>query len=788
MQTTTTQKDQTNKKTHGKNDNGEASVSLEALNGNGLMKIVDGEVVKIRKRNGELVDFDITKVVNASYKAMISTGEGNEEDAIKIAKKVYLELLKIDSQEENYIPSVEQVQDLVEKYLILSDLVQTAKSYILYRKERADLRKTREEVPEEVRKLAEESSKYFSSSLAQFVYYRTYSRWREDLGRREVWTETIDRFMGFMKENLKKKMSNGLHGEIRSALLNQEIVPSMRLVWSSGEAARATNVAAYNCSFISISELRDFAEVMYISMCGCGVGFSVEEKSIARLPIIKSQTGQKLKTHVVMDSKEGWAEAFLLATRTWFSGKDVGFDYSKVRSTGARLKTMGGRASGPEPLDDLMKYSKDKILRKQGKRLSSVDVHDIVCKIGEIVVAGGVRRSAMISISDLDDLEMRHAKQGQFWTNEPQRSMANNSAAYEEKPSSADFIKEWLALSLSGTGERGIFNRGSLMEQLPKRRAKKFSKYLSFSGTNPCGEIILRSRQFCNLTAVVVNAKDTQKDLLRKTRLASILGTYQASLTDFPYLNPEWKKNCEEEALLGVSFTGYYDNKTVSKPEVLAKMRDKAVSVNKRYAKKFGINQSTCVTCVKPSGNSSQLLNTASGMHPRFAKYYIRRVRINATDPLLKMLKDNGVPCHPEVGQDPENATSYVLEFPVKSPKNAILKDDITAIELLEEWKKIKMNFTEHNPSATIYVGDTEWLEVANWVYKNWDIVGGLSFLPRNGHLYKLAPYEAIDKKKYEELVSRIANIDFSKLYLYENDDNTKGAKEYACVAGGCEI
>lgn len=752
------------------------------------LKVDNGEIKKIIKRTGEVVDFDAVKIANAAYAAMQSVGEGSEEDAIKIARKVYLELLKLGAQQEDFVPNVEGVQDLVEKHLILSEHVNAAKHFILYRHQHSMIRETVGDVPSEIRKLSEESSKYFRSSLGEFVYYRTYSRWREDLGRREVWSETVDRFMDFMKENVGKKLNSKEYSDIKDGILNHDIIPSMRLLWSSGKAARATNVAAYNCSFVSISDLKDFSEIMYISMCGCGAGFSVEEKAVERLPIIKPQTGKKLKPYVVKDSKEGWADALYYGLKTWYAGKDVEFDYSKVRPKGARLKTMGGRASGPDPLKNLMEFARKKIFSRQGKRLTTIDVHDIACKVGEIVVAGGVRRSAMISISDLEDLHMRHAKKGQFWLNEPQRSMANNSASYEEKPTATEFMKEWMALVESGTGERGIFNRGSLLNQLPERRAAKFKKHLMYAGTNPCGEIILRSKQFCNLTAIVVREGDTEKTLLEKIRLATILGTYQASLLNFPYLGDEWRKNCQEEALLGVSFTGYYDNEIVRQPKVLQKMRDYSVAVNKKYAKKLGINMSTCVTCVKPSGNSSQLLDTSSGMHPRYAPYYVRRVRINATDPLLKMLRDQGVPCHPEVGQDATTATSFVLEFPVKSPDGAIVKDDVPALELLEEWKKIKINFTEHNPSATIYVGDDEWLEVATWVYKNWEIVGGLSFLPRNDHVYQLAPYEEITKEQFEELSKQVANIDFSKLILYEKADNTTGAKEYACVGGACEI
>jgi len=437
---------------------------------------------------------------------------------------------------------------------------------------------------------------------------------------------------------------------------------------------------------------------------------------------------------------------------------------------------------------DLIDFSRAKILKRQGKRLTNLGVHDIICKIGEVVVAGGVRRSALISLSDLDDEEMRHAKDGQFYTQEPQRVMANNSAVYEEKPDAVEFLKEWTSLAESGSGERGIFNRGRLRGQLPKRRKEKFEKFMDVSGVNPCGEVILRSKQFCNLTAVVIRPEDTEKSLLEKIRLATILGTYQSVLTHFPFLSSEWEKNCKEERLLGVSITGYWDNKIVRQAPLLAKMRKEAVRVNRKYSQRLKINPSTCVTCVKPSGNSSQLLDTASGMHPRYAKYYVRRVRISATDPLYKMLSDQGIPCQLEVGQSPDSATTYVLEFPAKSPKDAILKDDLSAIELLEHWKLLKENFTEHNPSVTIYVGENEWIKVGNWVYENWDKIGGVSFFPKTNHVYQLAPYEEIDEKTYKKLAKRVTNLDFSKLPLYEQGDSTQGAKEYACQAGGCEL
>ncbi|MCS7211241.1 MAG: hypothetical protein NZ844_06365, partial [Chloroherpetonaceae bacterium] len=403
-------------------------------------------------------------------------------------------------------------------------------------------------------------------------------------------------------------------------------------------------------------------------------------------------------------------------------------------------------------------------------------------------VMGGVRRSALISLSDLDDVEMRHAKDGAFYVSHPQRAMANNSAIYNEKPTVSEFLDEWLALIKSGSGERGIFNRSTILEQLPARRRESFANYLSTCGTNPCGEIILRSKQFCNLSEVVARAEDTPDTLLRKIRLATILGTYQATLTNFPYLSPEWKKNCEEERLLGVSITGQWDCPAVRNAEVLRALKEEAIKVNQEYAKRFGINPSTCITCVKPSGTVSQLVDAASGMHPRHAPYYIRRIRISASDPLFKMLKDQKFPYKPEVGQVDGSATTYVLEFPVKAPEGAIYRDDLTALEQLEHWKLVKTNFTEHNPSVTVSVGEEEWLEVGNWLYKHWDIIGGLSFLPRTNHVYALAPYEAITKEKYEELVAKLPNVDFAEIVCYEEDDETEGAKELGCVSGSCEL
>jgi len=742
----------------------------------------------VQKRDGEIIPFDIEKIKNAINKAMLAGSEGSIEEASVVAEKVAIEIGNISKDNKDYIPKVEDIQDIVEKQLMLSDYVKSSKNYILYREERARLRAHGFSVPERVKKMTDESKKYFRNPLSEFVYYRSYAKWIEEEGRRETWIETIDRYMNFMKGKIGDKLKDSEYEEVREAILKQEAMPSMRLLQFAGNAAEKTNVCAYNCSFVAPSTFQDFGDIVYISMCGTGVGFSVESKNIQSLPQIKIQTGKKLPTYVIPDTKEGWADAIVYGMKTWFDGNDVDFDFSLLRPAGARLKIMGGKSSGPQPLINLLGFTRERVIRRQGRHLRNVDAHDIICKIGECVVSGGVRRSALISLSDLDDQDMRDSKNGQFWVNEGQRMLANNSAVYNTKPTETEFLKEWIALMESGSGERGIFNRGSLYTSLPKRRIEVSKDYIGEMGTNPCGEIILRSRQFCNLSEVVARAEDTEEDLMRKIRIATILGTYQSTLTKFGYLGKDWKNNCEEERLLGVSMTGQWDSKISRDPQVLTKLRLESIRINKIYAKRFGISESTCITAVKPSGTVSQTVDCASGMHPRHAPYYIRRVRISATDALFKMLKDQGVPYHPEVGQTIDTANTFVLEFPMKAPEDAICKDDITAVDQLEHWKIVKVNYTEHNPSVTISVGEDEWIKVAHWLYQNWEIVGGLSFLPRSNHVYQLAPYEAIDEKTYNELISKMPDFDFSKIVSYEIKDETEVKRELACVSGVCDI
>ncbi len=753
----------------------------------------------IIKRDGRIVPFDLEKIAAAIWKGMNTVKEGSLDDAKMVAQQVFSELMRIKRKFANFVPTVEGVQDIVEAELMRSDYVKTAKHYVIYREERAKLRAVGFEVPEHVRKLAAESKKSFRTALGELVYYRSYSRWIEAENRRETYIETVDRYMDFMKENLGSKLKDAEYKEVRDAIIKQEAMPSMRLFQFAGKAARVTNVCAYNCSFIAPESFQDLAEIMYISMCGTGAGWAVEPTNVEKFPQIMMQSGEKLPSHVIPDHKEGWADSLTVGMKAWAAGKDIDFDYSQIRPEGARLKVMGGKASGPAPLQRLLNFTRQVMLSRQGKRLRPIDLHDIICMIGDCVVAGGVRRSAMISLSDLGDEQIRDAKKGAFYMTHPHRMLANNSAVYINKPTNEEFLKEWMALVESRSGERGIFNRGSLAKTLPERRIKALKEYKGYFdatgqhvigavGTNPCGEIILQSKQFCNLSEIVARAEDTEKTLLKKIRIATILGTYQSTLTNFPYLSKEWKEHCDRERLLGVSITGQWDSPAVRKPEVMRKLKAEAIRVNKEYAKRFGINESTAITCVKPSGTLSQTVDCSSGMHPRHSKFYIRRIRIAATDALFKMLKDQGVPYFPEVGQTEENATTYVLEFPVKAPSGSIFRDDLSAIEQLEYWKMVKENYTEHNPSVTISVGDDEWIAVANWVYSNWDMVGGLSFLPRENTVYKLAPYEAIDEKTYKELSKKLEHIDYSKITTYEKQNETDLKKELACVSGVCEI
>jgi ribonucleoside-diphosphate reductase alpha chain len=625
-----------------------------------------------------------------------------------------------------------------------------------------------------------------------FIHISRYARWIEDKGRRETWVETVDRYVNFMKDHLILNYGYSpnakIFDEVRDSILNHKIMPSMRALMSAGPALERDHIAAYNCSFIAIDSLRAFDEAMYILMNGTGVGFSVESKYVDELPIIAESFNQTQTTIIVEDSKLGWAKAFKELIALLSQGQIPQWDMSKVRPAGARLKTFGGRASGPGPLSALFTFTVDTFKNSAGRRLKPIEAHDLMCKVGEVVVVGGVRRSALISLSNLDDFEMAKAKSGSWWEKESQRSLANNSAVYNTKPNTAQFLREWRNLYESKSGERGIYNIDSVRKHVESFGRRDASQV---AGTNPCGEIILRPNEFCNLTEVIISAEDTKEDLLEKVRLATILGTWQSTLTNFKYIRKTWKDNCEEERLLGVSLTGIYGNKITSTAgkaleQLLTDMRLESVRINDHEAKKLNINPSVSITCVKPSGTVSQLVGVSSGIHPWYSEYYIRSVRGSNNDPLTQFLKDSGIPNEADVMKPDETTVFY---FPQKAPKNATITKDLTAIDHLEMWKIYRTCWTEHNPSVTINVHEDEWLRVGAWVFDNFDSIGGISFLPASEHTYKQAPYQEISKDEYEEWVKKSpSNIQWEMLSIYEKEDGTTGSQELSCVAGVCEI
>ena len=624
---------------------------------------------------------------------------------------------------------------------------------------------------------------YLPSDYQTFIATSRYARWLDDEGRRETWGETVGRFIDNIvrPSDLDSKTLN----ELEDAILNLEVMPSMRALMTAGPAAERDNTCVYNCSYLPVDHPRAFDEAMFILLCGTGVGFSVERQSISKLPEVPSDIKDTDDLIVVQDSKEGWAKALRKVVSGLYTGDVPKWDLSKIRAAGERLKTFGGRASGPDPLNDLFNFVVAKFKGAAGRKLNSVECHDIMCKIGEVVVVGGVRRSAMISLSNLSDDRMRHAKSGQWWENEGQRALANNSVAYTDKPDMETFMREWLSLVESKSGERGIFSRIAADDHVKRNGRRETGKEW---GTNPCSEIILRPYQFCNLTEVVVRPTDTEKTLANKVRLASILGTIQSTFTDMPYLRPIWRKNTEEERLLGVSLTGIMDNEITSKPskKLLNKLRDTAVQTNRDYAEQFGISASAAITCVKPSGTVSQLVDSASGIHARHSEYYIRTVRGDNKDPLTQFLTDAGIPAEPCV-MKPDSTT--VFSFPTKSPDNAVTRNDMTAIEQLELWKTYALEWCEHKPSVTITVRDEEWMNVGAWVFDNFDICSGVSFLPHSDHTYAQAPYQDCDKATYKEAAAKMPKkIDWAKLSEYEMEDNTSGAQTLACSSDGCEL
>lgn len=647
---------------------------------------------------------------------------------------------------------------------------------------------------------------YLPTDYQSFIATSRYARWLDDEKRRENWGETVDRYIDnvVIKALYNEDADyNNVEHEIRDAILALEVMPSMRAVMTAGPALERDNTAGYNCSYLPVDDPKSFDEAMFILLCGTGVGFSVERQYISKLPEVPDTLFPSEDVIVVHDSKEGWAKSLRKVIAMLYAGEIPKWDVSKVRPAGAKLKTFGGRASGPAPLVELFNFAVTLFKGAKGRKLSSIECHDLMCKIGEVVVVGGVRRSAMISLSNLSDDRMRHAKSGNWWADNGHRALANNSVAYTEKPDMETFMREWLSLVESKSGERGVFSRPASKKQAMKsgRRDANYDW-----GTNPCSEIILRPYQFCNLTEVVVRATDTLKDLERKVRLATILGTIQSTYTHFPYLRKIWQKNTEEERLLGVSLTGIMDNEALSGKidndawlsrsfcgdedatlsSILEHLKNVAVSTNAEWAERLGISKSAAITCVKPSGTVSQLVDSASGIHARHSQYYIRTVRGDNKDPLTQFMKDMGVPNEPCV-MKPDTTT--VFSFPQKSPEGAITRNDMTAIEQLELWLIYQRHWCEHKPSITVTVRDQEWMEVGAWVYKHFDEVSGVSFLPHSDHTYQQAPYQECSEREYLDALALMPErIDWSKLSEYETEDTSKGTSTFACTGGVCEI
>ena len=630
------------------------------------------------------------------------------------------------------------------------------------------------------------------SLYQQYIHLSRYSRYRYEDSRRETWEETVNRYFSFFAEHLKEhcnyNLSKDLKEKLQDSVLSLETMPSMRCLMTEGEALHRENVAGYNCSFVAIDNPRAFDEILYILMNGTGVGFSVERQMINEMPRVADDFYPTETTIVVSDSKLGWAKALKELIHLLYGGQIPVWDLTRVRAAGSPLKTFGGRASGPEPLEDLFNFCVGIFKGAAGRRLTSLECHDITCKIAEIVVVGGVRRSALISLSNLSDDRMRLAKSGQWWETQTQRALANNSACYTERPDIGIFMEEWKSLYESKSGERGIFNRRAAKEQAGKNERRDPNHNF---GTNPCSEIILRSEEFCNLSEVVIRPNDTFETLKEKVINATILGTFQSTLTNFRYLNKRWLQNCDEERLLGVSLTGIMDNpltngKKKGLEELLSELKKIAVATNKDWAKRLGINQSVAITCVKPSGTVSQLVDSASGIHARHNQYYIRTVRADKKDPLAKMMIEAGFPVEDDVTK-PEH--TVVFSFPMKGPQYGVYRKDMTAIEQLELWKVYQDNWCEHKPSVTISVKEHEWLEVGAWVYEHFDQMSGVSFLPFSDHTYRQAPYQDCTKEQYEEAMQSMPkNVSWDTLSEYEQQDMTTSSQELACVAGGCEI
>ncbi|KKS94519.1 MAG: Ribonucleoside-triphosphate reductase [Candidatus Collierbacteria bacterium GW2011_GWC2_43_12] len=740
-----------------------------------------GEVVielpkTIVKRDGRVVAFEVSKIERAIRRCFEDLDKEPSTTVEELAHRVVNIILAKYNK-----PTVEQVQDTVEIVLQAAGEFAAAKNYILYRAEHAKVRDARP-IPKEVSKAFAESDIYFENQIQKFQFFDKYSRFNYDFGRRETWKETVDRAVDYLRELSGEKLEAGVYKRIRNSILEMKATPSMRLLAMAGPAARRNNISIYNCSYQPVDSIDSFVEALIISMNGCGVGFSVESKYVENLPRVKRQDGLETKHMLVEDSTEGWAEALKVGLTTWIEGGDIKFDYSALRPAGAILRTKGGRSSGPEPFRRMMEFVRERIFSRQGSFLRPIDAHDMMCEVGNAAVSGGMRRTAMISLFDFDDKEMWNAKSGDFERDNSQRWNANNSAVWPLSGlTQLEITQQMLEMVRSGRGEPGIFNRQAAIDMRPARReAADF-------GTNPCGEIILRPFEFCNLSIAIARHEDTYETLRDKVEVATIIGTIQSMATHFPGLRPEWKKNCEDERLLGVDINGQLDSPVAQDPAVQNRLRQVAVETNRQYAEKLGIKPAAAVTCVKPSGNSSQLFNCSSGIHARWSPYYVRNIRVSAHSSIYKVLEAAGVPMDPENGQLTETANTWVIHFPVKSPDGAVTRKNYSAIRQCEYWMQNKVNWTEHNPSVTITYHTDEVIDLIKWVWEHRNLIGGMSFLPAFDAAYSQMPYQEISKEEYEKLKSNFPVIDFSKLYRWEEEDYTKAAQELACVAG-CDI
>lgn len=740
--------------------------------------------LSVLKRNQTLVPFDSDKIYSAIQRCAQSFY------SIPLGQDYARGMTELVYDQAHAEPagtiSVERIQDIVEEVLLQEGLIEMARRYMHYRDEHARLR-DESDVDEPTRASFDESASYFPTPIQLFQYYDKYSRFDYDLGRRETWVETVDRATDYLYELAGDRLEREDYERIRASVLEMRAMPSMRLLAMAGPAARRNNIAIYNCSYLPVKDVEAFGEALLISMSGCGVGFSVERKYVDQLPAVKPLDPLALKlVYPIADTTDGWQAAVQYGIYMWMEGRDVSFDYSQLRAAGAPLKIKGGRSSGPEPLRRTLDFVRAKILARQGQKLRPIDAHDIMCAVGNAAVSGGVRRTAMISLFDWDDQEMLHCKSGDFAEQNAQRWNANNSAVWESNdPNQLEFLQNFYSMVKEGRGEPGIFNRYASIQNAPYRRSREG---LAECGTNPCGEIVLRPYEFCNLSIAVARPRDTTADLTEKVEIATIIGAIQSLATYFPGLRPDWAENARDERLLGVDITGQMDCSTVQTPIIQQHLKMHAINTARAYSAKLGINIPASVTTVKPSGNSAQLLNVSSGLHSRWARYYLRNVRVSATSPIYKILRDAAVPMSPEVGQSPSDAITWVIHFPMRSPEGSKTRNDRGAIEQCEYWLRNKLCWTEHNPSVTITYRPDEIMDLISWVWAHRSQIGGMSFLPSFDAQYDLLPYQEITEQEYLQRAREFPTIDFSKIVRYEHEDLTNAAQELACMSGTCEL